>query len=271
MKKYFTKLGIGLIIVLFIGAFSFTSCNNKKNAPAIPPENSFVLQSFDGDTTSKVAPGIWHQNWGLAASNVFVWTTITTVVMAVPVAAYKTALSQEAHHVSGDKWVWEYSVGLGFKVYTARLYGETFEDKVVWEMYISLQNDFKDFLWFSGTQNIEGTAGQWIIYESPTKNNELLQIDWTKNVDDETGTLKYTNIKPEGAENGGYIYYGNDQEGEYNAFFDIYNKGQDNLIEIDINTTHNNGRIKHFNYYLDNLWHCWNSSLIDEVCDVPTK
>ena len=270
MKKHFTKLGVGLLLVLFIGIISFSSCKKKKKAPVIPPESSFVLQSFDGDTTTKAAPGIWHQNWGLAAANVFVWTLVTNVAMVVPVAAYRAALDQEPKLVSDNKWVWEYSVGVGFKVYTAQLYGETFDDEIVWEMYISLQNDFQDFLWYSGTQNIEGTVGKWIINENPNAPSELLRIDWTKDTDAESGTLKYTNIKPEGAENGGYIYYGNNQEGEFDSFFDIYNKGQDNLIEIDLNSTYKNGRIKNSKFYLDDLWHCWDSNLIDVNCNEPT-
>ncbi len=270
MKNKISKLSFALVFVLIIGAtFSLSSCK-KKDAPAIPPESTFKLTGLDGDTTKSV-PNIGYENWFIASSNVGVWTLITTVVMAVPVAAYEHALEQEAQHVSGDKWVWEYQFGIGFKIYTVQLFGEKSKEEVTWEMHVSLTGDFQDFVWFTGTQNLEGTAGQWIIYKSPTENHQLLQIDWTKNLTDNTGTLKYTNIEPEGAENGGYIYYGNDQSGEYNAFFDIFNKGQNNLTEIDVNTTYSNGRIKNPNYYKDSIWHCWNTQLLDDFCDQPAK
>lgn len=262
-----------MLVVLLIGIFSLSSCK-KGEAPPIPPESTFVLQGINGDTSAKAAPGILYQNFGQAAGLVGVWTLISTVAMAIPVTAYNAAMKQTAHHISGDRWVWEYtfSYGIGLNTsYTFQLYSETLKDKITWEMYISKTGDYDKFLWYTGTSNLEGTAGQWIIYRSPTENHELLQIDWTRNTDDATGSLKYTNIEPESTENGGYIYYGNDQAGEYDAFFDIFNKGTDNLIEIDLNTTYHNGRIKNEKFYFDNLWHCWNTQLLDDYCSNPTK
>jgi len=271
MKTKFSKLSLLLAFVIILGAsFSLTSCK-KKVAPIIPPESTFVLQDLNGDTTSKAGPTVLYENFGHAAVKVGFWGLITTITMAVPVKAYQIALEQEPHHVSGQKFVWEYQFGVGLKIYTVQLFGETIGDEVKWDLHVTLPGVFDDFVWFTGTHNVDGTAGQWILYKSPTEDHQLLQIDWTHNKDDQTGTLRYTNIEPEGAENGGYIYYGNDQEGEYDAFFDIYNKGADNLTEIDVNTTNKNGRIKSPNYYFDDLWHCWNEDLLDDYCDQPTK
>lgn len=266
MKKLTQKLGLGFLILIILGSMSLTSCKKAK-APVIPPASSFVLSGMDStDNSEKVL-----FNFGVAAFNVGLWTAITQVAMAVPVAAYKKALEYDAKKVDDNKWLWEYSVGFGFNVYTARLYGTYTDNGVLWEMYLSLQDEYEDFLWYSGTQNEEGTAGQWIVYESPTQNRTLLQIDWTRNITDNTGTLKYTNIVPEGDQNGGYIYYGNDQETPYDAFFDIYNKGQDHLIEIEFNTTTLVGRIKYPYWFHDEIWHCWNENLMDDFCPNEAK
>ena len=271
MKTKLSKISLLLaFVVILSGTFSLSSCK-KKVAPVIPPENAFVLSGIDGDTTQKSTPEFLYENFTHATLKVGFWTAITTVIMAVPVKAYQIALDQEPKHLQGEKWVWEYQFGIGLSIYTVQLYGETVDNQVNWELHVTLPGSFEDFVWYTGTQNVEGTAGQWILYKSPTENVQFLQIDWTLNKDDNTGTLKYTNIEPESSENGGYIYYGNDMDGEYNAFFDIYNKGLDNLTEIELNTTYGNGRIKSPNYYHDDLWHCWNENLLDNYCDQPTK
>ncbi|MBN2894253.1 MAG: hypothetical protein JXL97_20445 [Bacteroidales bacterium] len=270
MKRNLKKIGFGIMLAVFIASsFSLSSCK-KKVAPVLPPEGAFVMADLSEDG-SKSLPEVGSENFLLATGNVFVWTVITTVAMVVPVTAYTSALQQEPHHVSGNKWVWEYQFGIGFKIYTVQLFGETVDNEVNWELHVSLTGEIDDFVWYTGTHNLEGSAGQWIIYKSPSENHEFIQIDWTRNSDDETGTIKYTNIEAGNAENGGYIYYGNDQAGEFNTFFDIFNKGENNLIEIDYNSTYHNGRIKNEKYYLDDLWHCWNENYIDDYCDTPTK
>ena len=65
-----------------------------------------------------------------------------------------------------------------------------------------------------------------------------------------TGDIKYTNIIPGGAENGGYIYYGT-QTGDMTRFYDIFNKGQDNLTEIEWNHTDYHGHVKDPNKFGD--------------------
>lgn len=270
MKKNLSKITVVVLLAfVLVGTFSLTSCK-KKVAPELPPEGAFVMADLSGDTTSKGLYG----NFGYAALNVAVWTTITNVGMAVPVAAYKMALTQEPVHVSGNKWVWEYQVGVGLvivKTYTVQLYGETFDDRVEWELHVSFNGEFDDFIWYTGTHNIEATAGEWIIYKSPSENHEFVKVDWTRNKDDGTGTIKYTNIEPENVENGGYIYYGNDQDGTFNSFFDIFNKGDNNLIEIDYNTHTHVGRVKSEFWFFDENWHCWNEQFRDDFCGETTK
>ena len=77
------------------------------------------------------------------------------------------------------------------------------------------------------------------------------------------GDIKYTNIEPGGAENGGYIFYGKTTDTTYDAYYHIYNKGQDNLTEIEWNLTSKAGRIKDEKHYSDTDWHYWDENLDD--------
>jgi len=255
--------------MIIASTFSLTSCK-KKVAPILPPESTFVFDDLSDDQKA-IQADLINSNAPHAFIQVGFWTFITTVTMAIPVTAHKTALAQEPVHVSGNKWVWEYQFGIGLKIYTFQLYGETEDNEVTWEMYISLSDEFDKFLWYTGKNNVEATAGYWTIYESPSNPVELVRIDWTHNNDDNTGTIKYTNVKVGDAENGGYIYYGNDQSGTYNSFYDIFNKGKDLLVEIEYNTETHVGRIKDFEFYEDEFWHCWDENFQDIVCEEPTK
>ncbi len=269
MIKSSTKLTILIILAVFVSGIFFTSCK-KKTPPSLPPESAFIMSDMDSSQQKTYSDGIG--NWLYASTNVAVWTSLIKVGLAVPTAAYVEALKHEPTHVSGDKWLWKYDVNVGFATYHVKLYGTFNSEKGVdWQMEVSKEGGFQDFVWFTGTQNAEGTSGQWILYKSPDENHELLQIDWTRNNDNNTGSLKYTNIEPDGAENGGYIYYGNDQGGDYDAYYDIYNKGKDNLTEIDYNTTYHNGRVKDPQFFGDSLWHCWDENFFNVDCNVPAK
>ena len=262
------KLTTFIILVIFVGLSVFTSC--KKESPVLPPENTFVMNNLD--TNSQKNTEETYGNWFYAAANVTIWTTVINIGMIVPVTAYVEALKQTPRHISGDKWLWEYNITIVLSTYNIQLYGKFNDnDGIDWEMYISQVGGVQDFLWFTGTQNTEGNEGQWILYKNPTENHELLKIEWTRNLSDETGTIKYTNIEPNATENGGYIYYGNNQTGDYNAFYDIFNKGKDNLTEIELNTQFNNGRIKDSIIFGDEIWHCWDEQLINISCPVTSK
>lgn len=264
MKKLTNKaLIIGLLMVIVAGMM-FSSCK-KKTPPDLPPKSAFVLSDMDSTAQKATPQSAW--NFFYASADVAIWTTLLKVGLVVPTAAYTEAYKHQPKHVSGNKWLWEYDVNVLLATYNVKLYGTyTPEGSIEWEMVLSKNGGFQDFTWFTGTQNAEGTSGNWVLYKSPTENYQLLQIDWTRNSEDSTGSLKYTNIVPDGNENGGYIFYGNDQTGEYNAYYDIYNKGANNLTEIDYNTIYHNGRVKDPNTFKDSLWHCWDENFMDTDC-----
>lgn len=276
MRPNFQKLGTLLMLFALVATMFLSSCKKEDvgTPPDIPPEGAFVMDYDTFNDSEKSVEGTesaW--NFAHAVTRVAFWNVILTGTMAIPVASYVEALKHEPVHHSGTTWLWEYEVKALFATYTAQLYGTKEDDKVVWEMYVSKNGDdnFQEFLWYKGENNLDRTSGKWTLYKSVDDPTEFLQIDWTRNVADSTGTLKYTNIVPGGAENGGYIYYGNDQDGELNAFYDIYNKGEDNLTEIEWNTTTKAGHIKGEHIFSDTEWHCWDENFQDIDCAEPTK
>ncbi len=269
MKTNIKQIGTILLAVVILGNVLALSSCKKKEAPALPPKSTFVFENMK-DNTKDQSKDLINTNAPLALGHVGVWSTITGITVIVPVLAYEAALTQEAEHVSGNKWVRELSFEVGVLKYSAKLYSEQKKDIVNWEMHISGPL-YNDFVWFTGSNDVNNTKGQWIINKSHIENHNFIQIDWTLNQDDNTGTIKYTNIEPGSNLNGSYLYHGNDQAGNYNVFYNVFNKLDNNLIEIDYNTTSYEGRIKDFKFYEDNLWHCWNHYFQDEVCEGTAK
>ena len=261
MKIFNFTLLIGLLFAL-----SIQSCKKDyETPPDLPPKASFITDFPDFDNDKAVADST---NWKFAATNVSVWSSIITVNFAVPVASYVEAVNNHTPiYLSDNTWLWEYSFTdiLGI-TYSAKFYGTVHSEYVDWEMYISKKSVYVDFLWFTGTSLTDGTKVDWILYEGPNKAGELLSIEYNK-TSDNTGNVKYMNIVPGGAENGGYIMYGNNNEIALNACCHVYNKGQDLLTEIEWNQTVKNGRVKEIKHFQDNEWHCWNESLQDAVCE----
>lgn len=267
MKKVNLQSTISVLMVVAFLMLSSTGCKKKDEpAPQIPGIETFKISFSDfgtaSDTTGSSKDIQSYQNWGHSFANVAIWNIIITVGLAVPVASFNAALTQEASYNHDDEyWTWDYSFNAG-GLHTAQLKGYLEGDSVIWEMRID------DFLWYYGHSNIDRTGGYWILNESKTQPTPLLRIAWS-NVGG-TPFISYTNVAPttssHGDENGGYISYGV-ETGDFDRFYDIYNKGLDNLIEIEWNSTDRHGNVKDPNKFGDAVWHCWDTNLIDVICE----
>jgi hypothetical protein len=254
------------MIFLFLGIGIFSCKDNEPEAPILPPQSAFVADFSDFNSSGKIFVKETFDSWAFSAVNVTVWSVIVNVGLAVPVASYVEAVkNHDPLYQSDNTWLWTYDFNVGLATYTAKLFGTIDGENVIWEMYISKTGDFTDFLWYKGTCDINATQGTWILYNNPDDATELLEITWNNNTDG-TGNIKYMNVVPGGPENGGYIAYGNDLEGDFNAWYDIYNKGLDNLTKIEWNIETKNGRVSDFDHFADDAWHCWNESLYDYDC-----
>ncbi|MCF6365780.1 MAG: hypothetical protein L3J35_06205 [Bacteroidales bacterium] len=256
-----------LKLIFFIFAtVSFQSCKKDyERPPDIPPVSSFIADFSDFDN-SKYFSNKTSENWTHSAANVGTWNTLITIGLAVPVASYVEAVNNHTPvYQSNNTWLWEYSFSVGANTFTAKLYGTIKDETVDWEMYISNEGVYVDFLWYTGTSRIDRTEVDWVLYDDANSATELLSIEYNK-TSDNTGNIKYMNIVPSGAENGGYIKYGNDSKAALNSYYLIYNKGQDNLTEIEWSQTSKNGRVKDVSKFGDTLWHCWDENLQDINC-----
>ena len=270
MKKMNLKNLLTVIVLIAFLASMTTGCKKKDEpAPLIPGIETFKINFDDfgtaSDTTSKGTKDVMsYQNWGHSFANVAIWNIIITVGLAVPVASFAEAFYHEAVYDSGDEtWTWTYNFNAG-GLHTAELTGYMTGDSVNWEMRID------DFLWYYGKSHENRTGGYWILNESKLVPTALLKIAWS-NDGSGNASISYTNIAPSTsthyAEHGGYIWYGATSETDFNRFYNIYNKGQDNLIEIEWNFANHNGHVKDSAKFGDENWHCWDTNLLDVTCD----
>ena len=271
-----------LLVLLLIGLIVLSSCKDneisdpKEAAPEMPPVSSMKIDftNFPNSTgLLKNNAGLNYyetqtmENWGWASLNAVVWQTLVTAGMIVPVAAFTESFNHEAELQTDGTWLWRYEFTpvTGIK-HTASLIAELDFEEVKWEMYITKENVYADFLWFSGQSDLLATEGTWNINFEPNNPTPWIGIEWHRNPVDGTADIKYTNIVPGGAENGGYISYGKTNDLTYNAFYEIFNKGEDNMTSIKWNLTSHIGRVKDSKHFGDSDWHCWDEDLQDVVC-----
>jgi len=272
---------ISLSMLMIVYVLIQSSCkkdhdrHDQGNPPQIPPSSTFLMKFSELDS-AKIPGGIYkteldsksvYSNYLYSAGNVFVWNAIITVGLAVPVASFLNSFNYQAvWNNSENAWIWQYSFTVYSDQFTAKLKAKIVGNQVHWEMYISNQNGFQDFLWYSGDSMIDGTEGTWTLYDNPISNTELLGILWHRNVSLGTSDITYTNIVPGGPENGGYISYGITTDSIYNAYYDIFNKGKNNHTNIKWNQTYKNGRVCDSLHFGDTNWHCWDVDYTNIVC-----
>lgn len=262
-----TKL---FLIGLLLATPLFMMCSNKpteptKEAPVIPPQSTFVMDLSDF-TSPSLAKTAAKGNWLWAAGNVAVWNTAIVVTLAVPVAAFVESFNHSPELQGDGRWLWSYSFTVLGVTFTAKLYGALELDGVKWDMFISQQGLYTDFHWFTGKSDITATTGYWMLNHKPTEPTPFLQIDWTRDAAALSGDIKYTNIIPDNAENGSYIYQAFNQPAPYTGLYNIYAKSSDNLVAIQWNLETRMGRISDAIHFGDDAWHCWDENLNDVDC-----
>jgi len=257
-----------LLMMLFMAAaFTFHSCQKETeevpDAPKLPPEASFIMDfsDFESADTAKSFT-YWHH----AAVNAVFWNVVIFVNGVVPVTAFRESFNHAPVYQGDLTWMWAYSYPIGGKTYSAKLYGTLLTDVVNWEMYISEEGGYTDFKWYTGTTRTDETQADWVLYKSPLDPIQLVGIDYQKNEAEGTAKIQYTNIVPGGPENGGYIAYGTQVDDLYDTFYDIYNKGAENLTLIEWDKLTKAGRVQDEAKFGDAEWHCWDNNLLNTIC-----
>ncbi len=260
-----------LTIVIILFSVLSISCgdDDKSNLPdpgdppVIPGEATFVMDFSD----FQQANGRLDANlaWLNAAGRVVVWNVLIGFTFAIPVAAFRATVSQTpTYDFDRQLWVWTFSYDLVGKEYSAELTGQLEDDEVNWEMYISVEAGFQDFLWYSGTSKIDGSSGNWELNKSPEESQRWLSIDWEME-NENIGRITYTDVS--GMESdGGFIEYGRRQGTDYDTYYTISNAVNGNLVQIEWNRDANNGRIKDPLGFGDDAYRCWNENFEDIDC-----
>lgn len=295
MRARSSLIAIQIFLILALIAGLSSGCAGNKtgdisqqnsNPPQIPPRSTFIIDfsdfnqaktSFNPDRTPEVLLAALNpiampassglnalgdrSNWGFAALNVGFWNLAGTIGLAVPVAAFVESLKQTPVKQPDNSWIWTYSITVQGITYTAKLQGTYIDSGVRWDMYITKQNEFSDFLWYYGESNSGTTQGYWVLKNKPSKPDDLLRIDWHRNPADETGDIKYTNIVPNGPDNGGYISFTATKEQPYDRSYVIYNKSKNETTDIQWSSSSKTGRVKDSVHFGDDNWHYWDSNL----------
>ena len=276
--KTATCAGLGLagIMILSLACSNDPTSTPQNEPPTLPPLSSIVMDfsgfssqaslriQEDPDLSRMETEG--YGNWGFAFLNVAIWNTVLEVTLAVPVASFAEAFNHIPVQQADGTWLWSYSFNVVEVTYHAQLSGTVTEEEFTWEMYISREDGYQDFLWYTGQCEWEGETGTWMFNKSPEDPTPCLRIDWTHDVETDLGELKYTNIEPESPDNGSFIHCGLIYDSMYDGFYDIFNAERDNHTDIEWNETSSFGRVRDPIHYGDYDWHCWDSNLEDTVC-----
>ncbi len=282
-----TKLLYALLAFVII--FNF-SCDDSEDsvqlnteAMELPPYESMAidlsgfLEDSSGTDKSIASTAKLGDNWTYPRVVVGFWNTVLFTNLAIPVASFQSAFNHEAEFLGESTWQWSYTVDGFASEYTARLTGELTDDGVIWEMYVTKvgTDPFDEFLWFSGVSDLDGNAGEWVLYQSPENPVSMINITWSRE-NDEIGNIRYTWIRELDAEEGEDLYYGSYleyglQEGDYNVFYNIHVYDSENEDFVDVNIewsqTEYYGRVMAYTYFGDEDWHCWDSTGADVSCE----
>jgi hypothetical protein len=259
--KRIIVLGAALILILL--SFFVTSCKKDKSdisTPIAPSEESFVLNfsDFSNGKSSKT-----FVNKANAVIYVGVWNTLLAVNLATPIAAFKGTIKETVKLVEPNHWMWEYQTSLFGITFNSQLHAYYSDGKINWEMHISQDGAYQDFVWFTGTSNVEQTNGSWTIYKSPADSQAYMTINWEKNSDNTVAFIKYENVLVNDANNGAYIEYGVNTNTDFNRYYNIVGTEASNYANIEWNSTSKNGRIKAPNSFRDDVWHYWDANGAD--------
>lgn len=273
MKKVFL-----LSLVLSLSVIIMNSCKKDKgDPPLLPPAGSMTIDfnNFEpakkGEVAVSIPKGTENSNWEFAAGVAMLWKSIIYSTLAIPVYSFQKAIEQKNPvYLDDHTWQWSGSATVLGKTYTARLTGQIAETNVIWKMYISLDGSggFTDFVWFEGTSKLDGTSGEWKLYESQVNPVELIRIDWTV-AGDKIGSIKYTFTKAGNAFANSYIEYGLTAN-PLNSYYTIYYYNTQDLEFFDMNvewsSTLKNGRVKCLKFFGTSDWHCWDGNHGNITC-----
>jgi hypothetical protein len=236
-------------------------------APVVPSAATLDMKIYnfseeDASNGRTMAEGKWN---ALHASLGFnIWTTIVKLQVAIPSVALNEAFKQTPTLTSNGRWLWTYNLE-AVDNYQVKLYAKNQGDQQVgWEMYLSKEGGFQNYLWVTGTSDRSSKQGQWIVNK---EGDELMRVDWKKESSDTVTELVYTHLEAGSEYEGSYVKYQTLNEGDYNVAYSVYLSNEDNTLNINYHTETLVGRVSDEKRFKDKAWHCWNSDFEDISCE----
>jgi hypothetical protein len=249
--------------------------------PDIPPSSTFVMEFGDfsaeggtGKTIDGVDPTsaqlIPTSNWLWSAGQVTAWNLVQVVTLAIPVGAYGEAFNHVPTFDSDTgAWIWSYDFVAAGVTHSAALHATTAGGNIEWDMFISKDGEYTDVNWYSGLSNLVGTSGTWRLNRDPQNVTPFIDIEWNRDPTTGAADIRYTNVVPDGPENGGYIFLEVLVDTENDRHYQIFNRGADNLIDIEWSAATKAGRVMDPAHFGDEAWHCWDGGLQNIDCVEP--
>ncbi|MCB2220674.1 MAG: hypothetical protein KQI35_09780 [Bacteroidetes bacterium] len=263
-----------LLPAIMVAMFLFSGCEkadmpDPDPAPDLPPEFSMLMNfsDFSNVDTTGHSSSLNFQNWDAAASYVFEWKNSLDDVLTVPTTSFMRAFKSKPHFDNEfNAWAWEFEFTSDGKKYGADLRGIIVPDGIQWEMYVSLEGLFTDYLWYSGFSDKDNTKGNWVLNTGPEDPGTFLLVNWTRNAINGNYTIKYTNISSGNPQSGSYILYEKRSE-LMDASYTIYSSSTIHFVKIHWSHANIYGQITDARVFEDELWHCWDETRQDTACD----
>lgn len=264
---------IGLLVALsaFISSCSDDSETNPGEAPSLPPQGS-LSANLGNFPQNEGGRAVYAKDYfGFAAVNVGFWQTVLGASLVIPATAFDEAFDHSFTYLEDQgKWKSEYTVNVNGKSLTAQLFADRDDDgeEVKWEMYLSLEGQYEDFLWFTGESRTDNTGGEWTLYGGPGEPREVLEIEWERE-DGAPVQSKYVLIDEQSDRSGSFIAYGETDEAGFSHYYEVSvesDSAEDYDATIYFNETTKEGRVKSESHYGDADWRCWDANFENTTC-----
>ncbi len=243
----------------------FTSCDKDQGqAPIAPSVESFIIDMSDFDKTPTQRLNTNYEHFNFAVKSLNDWKTLIKAYLDLPINAYKEATKQAAIYQTSQFWLWTCDFDLMKVNYSASLFGRVKNDSVNWNMYVSSEGVFKDFMCLKGQSSLNHHQGYWRLKDNAVDNKEIIKIEWSEL----NNTIKYTDISSEKDQKGNYIEAGvlEKNDNNFTNYLKIYDASKAVMTEIQWDKITKKGRVKNTQYFKNEDWHCWNSELENDDC-----
>lgn len=273
MKKTLNIRILSAITLALTVLFATTSCEkqDKEDRPELPPAELLFMDYSDFSEEPGASKGSLesYNNFIHAYGTVLFWhSPFITVHTALPVAAYKIAMAQEAVDMGDNTWKWAYDFSWGEVTYVVSLTASRISnEEFSIEMDVALAS-FPEMgvLWFDGVVRYDHTHATWTIYKEGTV--AVVEAEMNMDFEIEKGSLKYSYVELGMEETGSFILYEYDSEEVYDAAYTVSLSA--GMTEIEWNITTKEGHVKDQVKFGDANWHCWDSlanGLVDKDCE----